>query len=337
MKDEKGKICKIFTEFTHFVVTSHQNVDGDGLGSALALSFLLKRMGKESSVVYDGRVPYFYLFLPGARDVLSFDDFLTHDQFPEVLVVVDCSNPTRLGKVEELLRNVRCVVNVDHHPDNTLFGHVNFVVPLSPASALLVYELARKLDISLDVDIATNILTGIVTDTGGFQFAELNQLMFTVVGELVASGASLSTIMRHVFRYRRLEALRLLSRALDRLTFDPSCRCAVMHLTRKDFQECGAGEEDAEGIVDYGLYIPDAEVSVFLKEIEHEVYKVSLRSRENFDVLLVARHFGGGGHRKAAGFKMTGSLSSIYGMVLDYIRSLACHESGAVVGEQKEC
>ncbi|MBC7216960.1 MAG: bifunctional oligoribonuclease/PAP phosphatase NrnA, partial [Candidatus Caldatribacterium sp.] len=307
MKDGKSKVCKIFQEASRFVVTSHQNIDGDGLGSALALFFLLQKMGKEAKVVYDGRVPYFYLFLPGAESILSFEAFVSLGEPFDALVVVDCSNPGRLGRVEELFPKASFVVNVDHHPDNAMFGHANFVVPSSPASALLVYELVQKVRVPLDSDIATNILTGIVTDTGGFQFAELNRGMFTVVGELVASGASLSTIMRYVFRYRRVEALKLLSRALEHLVFDSSCGCATTYLTQRDFEECGAREEDAEGIVDYGLYIPEAEVSIFFKEIAPGVYKVSLRSRGDFDVLSVAHHFGGGGHRKAAGFKMSGS------------------------------
>ncbi len=327
MRDEKKEICRIFSEASYFVVTSHQNIDGDGLGSALALYFLLWRMGKRARVVYDGRVPYFYRFLPGSAQVLSFEEFSAEKEPFEVLVVVDCSNPARVGRVEGFLKEARYVVNIDHHPDNAFFGHANFVVPGSPASALLVYELARELHISLDADIATGILTGVVTDTGGFQFAELNQNLFTVVGELVASGASLSTIMYHVFRFRRLEALKLLSRALHRLTFDPVCGCASMYLTQEDFRECGAQEEDAEGVVDYGLYIPEARVSVFFKEIAPNTYKVSLRSRDGFDVLPVAHYFGGGGHQRAAGFKITGSFPSVYREVLDFLRTMVLESS----------
>jgi phosphoesterase RecJ-like protein len=325
MKGERKKIYNALRQYSRFVVTSHQNIDGDGLGSALAVYFLLQRMGKEALVVYDGRVPYFYRFLPGAESVLSFDDFQSlGGSSPEALIVVDCSSLSRLGRVEELEKRWNpFVVNIDHHPDNTLFGHANFVDPSSPASALLVYDLVCGMEVPLDAEMATNILTGLVTDTGGFQFAELDPSMFQIVGELVASGASLSLIMRYAFRYRRLEALRLLSRALERLVFEPSSLCAITYLTREDFRECEAKEEDTEGIVDYGLYIPEAEVSVFLKEVEPGMYKVSLRSRSDFDVLSVARHFGGGGHRKAAGFKMAGTLSSVYHAILEYMRSTA--------------
>ncbi|MEN3202169.1 MAG: bifunctional oligoribonuclease/PAP phosphatase NrnA [Atribacterota bacterium] len=333
MKREKKRACEVFHRASRFVVTSHQNIDGDGLGSALALASLLKKMGKEVRVVYDGRVPYFYLFLPGAEEVLSYEAFCSSFGSLDAFVVVDCSNPGRLGRVEELLQKASLVVNIDHHPDNSKFGHVNFVDPSSPASALLVYELAREMRIPLDANIAVPILTGIVTDTGGFQFAELNQTMFTIVGELVASGASLSTIMHHVFRYRRIEALKLLGRALEHLVFDPSYGCATTYLTQEDFAMCNAQEEDAEGIVDYGLYIPEAEVSIFFKEIAPEVYKVSLRSRQGFDVLSVAHHFGGGGHRKAAGFKMVGPLSLVYETVTGYVKALA--QNMTCVGEKR--
>ncbi len=336
MKGERKKIYNVLKHYSRFVVTSHQNIDGDGLGSALAMYFLLQRIGKEALVVYDGRVPYFYRFLPGAERVLSFDEFQSlGDKLLEVLIVVDCSNLSRLGRVGELEKKWNpFVVNIDHHPDNVLFGHANFIDSSSPASALLVYDLVCGMEVPLDAEMATNILTGLVTDTGGFQFAELDPSMFRVVGELVASGASLSCIMRYAFRYRRLEALRLLSRALERLVFEPSSSCAITYLTREDFRECEAKEEDAEGVVDYGLYIPEAEVSIFLKEVEPEVYKVSLRSRGDFDVLAVAHHFGGGGHRKAAGFKMAGTLSSVYRTVLEYISSTAGGVLSLKVGEE---
>ncbi|MDK2895984.1 MAG: bifunctional oligoribonuclease and phosphatase NrnA [Candidatus Atribacteria bacterium] len=327
MNQISQKLKKIIDHYSQFVISSHQNVDGDGLGSALSLHFLLQSQGKKSTVVYDGNIPYFYQFLPGIDEISSWEDFSRNlDAFPQtVFWVLDCSNPARLGGVERLLPNCSLVVNLDHHPDNSHFGDINLVCPQIPASSLLVYQLIKDLEVALNREMATNILTGIITDTGGFQFFELDQKLIGIIDELVGAGASMSTIMRHAFHYRSVQALKLLGRALENLWFDSQLKYTIIHLSQEDFLACQAKEEDAEGIVDYGLFIPGAEITVFFKEVKPKNFKVSLRSRGKINVLPVAHQFGGGGHLKAAGFKISGSYPEVNKKVIAFLKEFLAH------------
>jgi len=320
--DEKREIIEALKLCHHFVIISHQNIDGDGLGSMFATFFFLKEMGKEAFLVGDGVVPYFYQFLPGKEKMLDLRDFYSLD-FPwevGVVIVLDCSHPGRLGRLEELCDRAAFIINIDHHPDNTYFGDINWVVPDSPSSTFLVYELIKEAGVEINPEMAVNLLAGLVTDTGGFQFVELDSSLLQVVADLISSGASLAEIMRYAFRFRRLEALKLLGRALNHLFYDEDYRFSVIHLTQEDFKICGAQEEDTEGIVDYGLYIPGAEISLLFKEVNNNYFRVSLRSQGEKDVLPIAHHFGGGGHRKAAGFGIKGDLSHVEEEVLGIVR-----------------
>lgn len=338
VKKINQKLKEVIDRYSWFVISSHQNIDGDGLGSALSLHFLLESQGKKSTVVYDGSIPYFYRFLPGIDKVVNWKDFSCNlDLFPAQTVfwVLDCSNPARLGEVEQLRSRCSLVVNLDHHPDNSNFGDLNLVCPQVPASSLLIYQLIKAVGANLNREMATNILTGIVTDTGGFQFFELDQELIGVIEELVGAGASMSTIMRYAFHCRSIQALKLLGRALENLWFDSQLKFSVIFLSREDFLSCQAKEEDAEGIVDYGLFIPDAEITVFFKEIKSSVFKVSLRSRGKVNILPIAHQFGGGGHLKAAGFKISGSYPEVNKKVTNFLKQFLTHsQDGAKILEK---
>ena len=320
--EAKKEIIEAFRAHKHFVITSHQNIDGDGLGSMFATFFFLEGEGKEAIMVQDGVVPYFYQFLPGREKVLAPEEFysLNFSSEVDVVIVLDCSHPDRLGRLKELCIKASLVVNIDHHPDNSCFGDINWVVPGSPSSTLLVYELIKEAGVKISPDMAVNLLTGFVTDTGGFQFVDMDSHLLQVVEDLVTSGASLAQIMRYAFHFRRLESLKLVGRALDHLFYDEDFRFSVIYLTREDFKSCGAQEEDSEGIVDYGLYIPGAEVSLLFKEVEDRSFRVSLRSQGERDILPIAHHFEGGGHRKAAGFKIKGEFPKVKEEVLRVVR-----------------
>ncbi|HSV31598.1 MAG TPA: bifunctional oligoribonuclease/PAP phosphatase NrnA [Atribacteraceae bacterium] len=317
-----------------FLLSSHQSIDGDGLGSMLAFDSLLRYLRKETVMVYDGIVPYFYSFLPGVERVHSCERYFEIER-PDswVFVALDCSNPERMGEADRIRRQCGLVINIDHHPDNIMFGHVNLVDHDAPASSLLIYELHKNLGITIDSATAIQILTGLITDTGGFQFTELNPKLLTILGELVATGASVAAIIRYVFKYRRSEALRLLGRALNNLDYFPKYNCSITYLSREDFIACGAFEEDAEGIVDYGLHIQEAEISFFIKEMKPGHNKVSLRSQGRINVLPIAQYFGGGGHYKAAGFKINGTLIQVKDRLLACLADFSLTRNSVPSGE----
>jgi phosphoesterase RecJ-like protein len=318
MQETFRKVADVFKKKDYFTITSHQNIDGDGIGSALAVYFLLKGLNKKARVIYDAPVPYFYEFLPGVSFI---EKFAGSDFKKEVLVVVDCSNLKRTGQIAETAGNYQIIVNIDHHPDNQYFGNVNLVDPEAPSCSLLLYKLIKENNFVLTREIATSILTGIITDTGNFQFVEMNTYLLEVLSELTQQGASLSQIIKHAFRYRKLEALRLLGRALSKMEYDAERGIASIYVTQEDFKTTSAHEDDTEGIVDYGLFIPGSRISVLFKETQPSYFKVSLRSQDDLNLLPIVHHFGGGGHEKAAGFKITGNFETVKIQVLQFIRN----------------
>ncbi len=204
--EAKKEIIEAFQLHNHFIIISHQNIDGDGLGSMLATFFFLKEEGKESFMIQDEAIPYFYEFLPGKEELLTLEEFYSLNSSSErdVVIVLDCSHPDRLGRLKELCNGASLLVNIDHHPDNARFGDINWVVPDSPSSTLLVYELIKEAGVKISSDMAINLLTGFVTDTGGFQFVDMDSRLLQVVEDLINSGASLAQIMRYAFHFRRL-------------------------------------------------------------------------------------------------------------------------------------
>lgn len=324
MSREIYTVIQTIKSHQRFVVTSHQNIDGDGVGAVIALSSLLLTLQKDAVMVNNGEIPYFYRFLPETSKILSYEDFqkayLRDNHSPEVLIIIDCSNLDRLGKMSRIAQDIPLVVNIDHHPDNSLFGHVNWVIP-EVSSTMLVYTLFKEMKIPLTKEASSNILNGIVSDTGGFSFAEIDSRILAILEELVSQGASVAEIMRHNFRFRRLESLKLLGRALERLSYNPELGIASTYLVQDDFREFHGRTEDAEGIVDHGLYIPEAKIAILFREIEEKVFKVSLRAQGECEVLSIAHHFGGGGHLKAAGFKIVGEQRETMQKVLDFVKN----------------
>ena len=303
------------------IIASHLNVDGDGLGSMISLYLLLIQKNFKPLMVNDETIPYFYHFLPHIEDIRPYSS-LTSNDIPEnsVFFAVDCSNPQRLGRLMELKERCSIVVNIDHHPDNSLFGTINAVDPLCPSTTNLIYRLVKNSGANLDHRLSTAILTGLITDTGGFQYVELNGDLLNIVEELVKQGASVATIMRYAFKFRRLASLKLLGIAFNHLSYEHQYHFGITYLLQDDFHLCGAEEEDAEGIVDYGLYIPGSKVSIFIKEIDSQNYKISLRSQDAVTILPIAHAFGGGGHLKAAGFKIKGDFNTVHQTVMDFVR-----------------
>ena len=314
---------------TPIIIASHLNIDGDGLGSMISLYLLLIQRKFNPIMVYDDSIPYFYQFLPNLKDIHSLHH-LKLKQISEnsVFFAVDCSNPHRLGRLNDIREKCAFVVNIDHHPDNSLYGNINIVDAQCPATTILIYNLAKKIQAKFDSSLSTSLLTGLITDTGGFQYVELNQKLLSILEDLVYQGASVATIMRYAFKCRRHSALKLLGVALNHFVYDFQNHFGMTYLLKSDFEFCGASEEDTEGIVDYGLYIPGSLISVFIREIDHQTFKVSLRSQDETNILPIAHAFGGGGHLKAAGFKIQGDFKTVYQNLKEYIQGYLSSQTG---------
>ena len=302
-----------------FLLTTHENPDGDALGSLLAMKLALEQLGKDVSLfVYgDAPLPAEYAFMP--LDPLSRRP--PQDAAERVLVALDCANESRIGPDPEVLQSAPLVLNIDHHHDNTRFGDANLVDARASSTGELLRDLFAELGVEVTPEIAEALYIALVTDTGRFQYTNTTPKSLRLAAELVESGADLHRIFQGVYETVQFAKLKLVARALDRAKVYEGGRVVVSHLLRQDFHEVGAVEPYSEGIIDYLRAVEGADMAVLIREPPRETgptRRVSLRaSTDEIDVSAIARASGnGGGHRQAAGFSSEASVEEITEFVL---------------------
>ena len=292
-----------------FLLTSHARPDGDAVGSALACAQILHSMGKEADVVLHDGVPRIYQPLPFADKVLRSG---TVNGNYEAAIVLECDSiqRTRLQGLEG-----RFLISIDHHLSGRPFAHVNWIDPSAVATGELVYRLARQAGVALSPEIATCLYTAVLTDTGSFMFEGTNEHTFALARELALAGAHPAQCARNVYFGHSTEKMRLLGHALSNLHREGPL--AWIWITRQQMEQCGAKEEDCEGLVNYALSIHDVEVAAFFRELPDGRYRVSLRSKGQLNVAAVAEQFGGGGHECASGCSLDGPLSMAVSRIME--------------------
>ncbi|TMM07793.1 MAG: bifunctional oligoribonuclease/PAP phosphatase NrnA [Actinobacteria bacterium] len=311
---EMEPVLAALREHGRFTVTSHENPDGDALGSLLAMHLALGALGKNSTMVLTGPAPlpgeYRFLELP-ERGLLR---ETPADHATRVLVALDCANETRIVD-QALLEQAPLTVNIDHHHDNTRFGDVNLVVPEASSTGELLADIFETLGVELTTDVAEALYVALVTDTGRFQYTNTTPKALRLAADLVEAGANVHKVFQGVYETVQFAKLKLLARALDRAQVFDGGRIVVSYLLRTDFGEVGAAEPYSEGIIDYLRAVEGAQLAALIREPPREgspARKVSLRaSVDELDVSAIAREFGGGGHRQAAGFGTDLSIDEV--------------------------
>ncbi|MFQ3610463.1 MAG: bifunctional oligoribonuclease/PAP phosphatase NrnA [Fimbriimonadales bacterium] len=302
-----------------FAIVAHLHPDGDALGSALALYHALKALHKHTVHVFcHDPVPEIYRFLPGSCAVC-------HDAQPrttyDMAIVCDMSQLSRAGKFEPLIRSARQIVQVDHHVPLEQFTDLRVVDTRAAATAELAYQLIRALQVPITTEIATCLLTGIVTDTFSFKFPNTTPRTLRIASILQARGANLSAINEEVFETRSFSAVKLLGLALSTIQRTPDGRIAWVSVSRKAFEEAGASEDETEGIVNFARSVRGVEVAMFLRETPNHKVRVSLRSRGKVNVAEIANRFGGGGHENAAGCTLETTLAEAEKLLLKEVQA----------------
>ncbi len=285
-----------------FVLVTHENPDGDALGSLVAMQGVMRALGKDS-VMFIGRdefpLPYEYAFF-------QFDGLVTElpgDLAQRTIVFLDCGNFDRNAvEVDDAP-----ILNVDHHHDNTLFGTINHVVPEASCTAEIVWDLMRALGVPLTAQIAEALYVGLVTDTGRFMYENTGPAAHLMAADLIEAGVDVPEIYRRLYEGVPEPKLALLTRALSRIQRFDGGRLTLARLTREDFAETGAEESYTEGIIDHLRAVQGTKVAALARELTCDdrrgASKVSLRATDaTVDVSLIARVQSGGGHRQAAGF-----------------------------------
>ena len=295
-----------------FLVVTHENPDGDALGSLLAATLALRQLGKDAGMYLAGDTP-----LPREYAFMPLDGLVREppaDAAERVLLAVDCAKAERIGD-EDALTRAPLVLNVDHHHDNTRFGDLDLVVADASSTGEVLRDVFAELGVELTPDLAEPLYIALVTDTGRFQYANTTPKALRLAAELVEAGADIHAVFQQVYESVEFAKLKLLARALGRAEVLEGGRIVVSHLQRNDFTEVGAAEPYSEGIIDYLRAVEGAELAALIREQLNEraqAYKGSLRSSiDELDVSAIARRFGGGGHRQAAGFSTDLPLEQI--------------------------
>jgi phosphoesterase RecJ-like protein len=311
-------IVAALRDHDRFLVVTHENPDGDALGSMLATTLALRQLGKDTEMLLLGEAP-----LPGEYHFLQLDGLLREppgDAADRVLVAVDCAKADRIGLgYAALLAGAPLAVDIDHHHDNTRFGTVNLIVAKASSTGEVLRDVFGELDVELTPEIAEPLYVALVTDTGRFQYSNTTPKSLRLAAELVEAGADVHAVFQEVYESVQFAKLKLLARALERAKVLEGGRIVVSFLLRNDFSEVGAAEPYSEGIIDYLRAVEGAELAVLIREPPRDsgpTRRVSLRaSIDELDVSQIARGFGGGGHPQAAGFSSEKSVDEITELV----------------------
>lgn len=276
-------------------ILTHEMPDGDAIGSSLALYNGLKQIGKEADVIIPEYSKVFE-FLPNSSGIKKEGKKDKYD----LAIALDCGDIKRLNGFANYFEDADVKVSIDHHSANTMFADYNFVNPTAPACAQILIIVLDALGVKIDKKIGTCLLTGIITDTGGFKYQGVTAETFEFAAELLNRGVNVSSIYKKVLQTLSKPSFELRRKAINRLEFLENGKITFTYITKKDEEEAGAGTNDHDGIVEMGRDIEGVEVSILLRE-KDDGYKISLRSNEYVNVSDICLMFSGGGHIRAAG------------------------------------
>lgn len=291
-----------------FLVASHVSPEGDALGSTLALTAALRALGKKTLAYNRDQVPEFFRFLPGWMEISG---ALPENPPDFTLVLVDCSKPARAAL--EGVRFAKTLV-IDHHEPDALkpgeaAADITWIVPSCPAAGLLVLDLLKALDAGIGRDAAINLYAAIATDTGSFRYSNTTAEALEAAAALVRAGADPAEVSQNVYETWTEKRMRLLCMALQDLELRDGA--AIMSVSEEMFRTTGTTAEDIDNFTGFPRMLRDAKVAVLLSELGDGVIRASLRSKGGADVRLIAQKFGGGGHKNAAGFRISASATSL--------------------------
>ena len=311
--DQIEQVLEHIGQRRNFLVTSHTRPDGDAVGSTLALSQILRKMGKTAEVVLGDAVPVIYKPLPHAESIIHTSH--VNGRY-DAAIVLECDSilRTRLQGLDD-----HFLISIDHHATSKPFADVNWIDPSACAVAEMVYRVALAAKVKITSEIATCLYAAVLTDTGSFCFAPTNACTFELAKTLVEHGADPARIAQNIYFANPTSKMRLLGAALSNLHREGPL--TWMAVTRNDMDRSGALEEDCEGLVNYALSIAGVEVAAFFRETAEGRVRVSIRSKGAVNVADMAEKFGGGGHACASGFSVLGTLPAAEARVLPELRS----------------
>ncbi|WP_211745902.1 bifunctional oligoribonuclease/PAP phosphatase NrnA [Paenibacillus sp. Marseille-Q4541] len=314
---QQGK--EFLLEHDDFLIVSHVQPDGDAVSSTVMVGWLLSCLGKKFTMINEGPIPPRMHYMWGASHILN--GTLEQPSKPyQYVVCVDCADYERVGRVKHWFTEEKQILNIDHHPTNNGYGEVNIIKDDAAATAEILYDLVEHMGLPWDKDAATAAYTGILTDTGGFRYANTSPKVMAIASALLSHGVNGPELAELLLEQMTLPQLKVLTKALDTLHLSEDRKIAWVVVTPQDMEECGAANDDLEGIVNYPRNIQGVEVGIFFKIITDDVVKVSFRSGGTVDVASLAKEFGGGGHIRAAGARVEGPWTETVEQVVERVK-----------------
>ncbi len=300
------------------MIVPHKYPDGDALGSALAFYIALKRMGKNVWLISHTPIPAKYAFLSENYTFLPLE-LVPSDL--DLIIGVDCADKERLNLSDEYLKKAKKVVNIDHHVTNDQFGSINLIQPVAATGEIIV-DIFDDFGFEIDREIATCLYTAIATDTGNFMYSNTTQNSFEKTARLFNTGFEFVDIARRLFLEKSLPQTRLIGLAISKMEMYQDEKIALITVLKDDMAQVGAKEGDCETLVNIAVDVESVLVAIFIREITKSFFKVSFRSKGEFDVAKASQVYGGGGHKNAAGCAVNGDFESVKQNVISLVKDM---------------
>ncbi len=327
MTDHLEQVTRAVLKCKSLLLASHESPDCDALGSMLALGHGLSGIGKRVEMYSSDGIPDHLKFLPGWKKIVTDLSILKEEKY-DLIVLLDCTDVYRPGKAFGKLVSGfdKTLVIIDHHFTNKSDCDISLVDHNVACTGILVHKLLKRCSIEISKDIADCILSAIIGDTGSFRYSNTNSEALRTSGELLEAGADLTMVTRSIYENEPLKKIKLISEVINTLEVDDTKKIASLYVDESMYKRTGTTKEDTEGIINIARSINGVSVSVFFKQDRVNgsdrmpSWRVSLRSKYDVDVSKIAQRFGGGGHVKAAGLSIEGSIKSVKDRVLQSVK-----------------
>jgi len=301
-------IIEAINKYSKFLITAHINLEGDSIGSQLAMKQLLNSLGKASVIVDSDPVPEHYKFLPTADGISNLIDKSLDF---EAALILDCPTMKRIGRVRDLITKDKFVINIDHHISNEKYGNINWVEPNASSAGEMVYRLFKEMGVDLTKETALCLYIAILTDTGSFNYDNTSSATHEIAGELLGYGLDPARVSEDVYERKSVGDIKFLGLVLSTLKLNKLEDVAYLEITKKMMDETGQEISKSEGFVNYARSINNVRVAVIFREEPVGKINVSFRSKGEVDVNKIAAAFGGGGHVRASGCVIEGTLAEV--------------------------
>lgn len=316
------KLTSLIKKSKNILLLAHISPDGDTLGSMLALKSMLKQIDNVEKIdaLITGKVPEIYRFLPGSDSIKNPNDSELYKSY-DLAITLDCASIDRLGENIDIFRNAKTTANIDHHISNSGFADINIIIPDAAACGQVLFELIEPLDITITKDIANCLYTSILTDTGGFKFENTKAKTFSVCAELIKNGADSAHIYKECYESKPYEMVMLHANIISQAIMTDDKKIVYASISRKMLQQLNSSDDYVDGIAEALRQINSVDVAIVFKETVKGNTKLSFRSNR-VNVCDIAKYFGGGGHKLAAGCTINKNIKDSIEDVLPIVKKL---------------